>query len=65
MNNFTSFDKRLLKPNDVQKIFNITKKTELSWRKQGILPQPIVLSRSVFYRAEDIEAVILNQSSYE
>lgn len=46
-----------LSPAEVQKIFNISRPTEIRYRKNGILPQPIKLGRLVFYRSSDIENI--------
>lgn len=46
-----------LTPADVQRIFGISRPTEINYRKKGILPQPIKLGRLVFYRSSDIENI--------
>ncbi len=43
-----------LTPAEVQKIFGISRPTEILWRKLFILPTPIKLGRRVFYRSSDI-----------
>ena len=44
-----------LSPADLQALLNITRPTEIKWRKAGILPKPMVLARRVYYRRADIE----------
>lgn len=51
-------EKELLSPKEVQDIFNVSRPTEISWRKTGILPKPIVLGRRVYYSKEKINALI-------
>jgi predicted site-specific integrase-resolvase len=52
----------LMRPEDIHKLFQITRATELAWRSQGILPPPIRMNRRVFYRRDDL-ARIINEKS--
>ena len=44
-----------LSPADVQKMFSITRPTEIQWRKDGKLPKPLNMGRRVYYRVTDLQ----------
>jgi len=44
-----------ISPKEVQNMLKISRVTEISWRKAGYLPQPIILGRRVFYRESDLK----------
>lgn len=50
--------KRLTSPEEVRQLFNISKPTEIRWRNQGKLPEPLIMARRVYYRTSDLEKLI-------
>lgn len=48
---------RFLTTKEVCEIFDISKTTEIDWRKQGILPEPVRLGKRVYYRESAIANV--------
>ena len=44
-----------LSPGDVQKMFSISRVTEIQWRKDGKLPKPLNMGRRVYYRVADLQ----------
>ncbi len=40
--------------NEVAQKLDITRATELKWRKTGILPEPLKFGRTVLYRRHEI-----------
>lgn len=49
---------KLMTPGQVREIFGVSKPTELRWRNAGKLPEPIVMSRKVYYRTNEIEKLL-------
>jgi len=43
-----------LSPKEVQGIFGISKPTEISWRKNKVLPKPLIMGKKVLYRSAEI-----------
>jgi predicted DNA-binding transcriptional regulator AlpA len=50
--------RQILTPNEVCKLFGITRQTEWRWRKQGRLPKPIKINSKVMYRRKEIEKLL-------
>jgi len=50
-------DKKLMRPEEVRRIFSISAVTESNWRKNGKLPEPIKMMRRCYYKASDIEKI--------
>jgi hypothetical protein len=44
-----------LSPADIQKMFKISKVTEIKWRRSGALPSPLILGKRIYYRVVDIQ----------
>ena len=44
-----------LSPSEIQKIFKISKVTEIKWRRSGALPAPLILGKRIYYKVVDIE----------
>mgnify|MGYP002345721757 CR=1 FL=1 len=50
--------KKLMQPSEVCRLFNITKPTEIRWRNEGKLPEPIAMGRRLYYSADKINQLI-------
>lgn len=44
-------------PLEVQQMFNISRVTEIKWRKEGLLPNPLYMGRRVYYKASDLISI--------
>jgi predicted DNA-binding transcriptional regulator AlpA len=50
--------RKVFTPNEVCRLFGITRQTEWRWRKQGRLPKPIKINSKVMYRRKEIEKLL-------
>lgn len=50
----TNLSEHYQTPEMVRKMFSISKPTEISWRKRGILPKPVVLGKRIYYKKDEL-----------
>ena len=51
----------LLTPEDIMKIFKVSRATVDNWVRDGALPKPIKMGRRIFWKLSEIEEYIESQ----
>lgn len=58
-----SLPRRVYSPADVAGFFSVSRQTVLDWAKNGRLPKPIVIGKTIRWRSEVIDAILAGQAS--